>query len=79
MSALDDRIQRVVDAAIRKERAFMREVIGEVVAELQARGGIVGDALDKINSDIHELFNNRPDSRGIIRRQYFTPRPERNG
>jgi hypothetical protein len=79
MSALDDRIQRVVDAAIRKERAFMREVIGEVVAELQARGGIDGDALDKINSDIHELFNNRPDSRGIIRRQYFTPRPERNG
>jgi hypothetical protein len=79
MSALDDRIQRVVDAAIRKERAFMREVIGEVLAELQAHTGTDGDMLAKLNDDVHELFQNRPDSRGIVRRQYFTPRPERNG
>jgi hypothetical protein len=79
MSALDEKIQRVVDAAIRKERAFMREVIGEVIAELQARGGTDGDMLAKLNDDVHELFQNRPDSRGIIRRQFFTPRPDRHG
>jgi hypothetical protein len=79
MSALDDRIQRLVDAAIQQERKRTRAVIAEVIAELQARSGIDGDMLGKINDDIHELFNNRPDSRGIIRRQCFTPRPERNG
>jgi hypothetical protein len=79
MSALDEKIQAHVDAAIRKERAFTRQVLGEVISELQARGGMDGDMLAKLNDDVHELFQNRPDSRGVIRRQYFTPRNSDGG
>jgi hypothetical protein len=79
MSALDERIKAYVDAAIRRERAFMREVLGEVLAELQKRGGTDSDMLAKLSDDVHELFQNRPDSRGVIRRQYFTPRDSGDG
>jgi hypothetical protein len=79
MSALDDRIQAIVDAAILKERGFMRQVIAEVIADLQVRGGADDDLLAKLNDDVHELFQNRPDSRGIVRRQYFTPRDSDGG
>jgi hypothetical protein len=72
MSALDDRIQRVVDAAIRKERAFMRQVIAEVIV---AHGGLNGDALERIDADIRELFARGPDRNGVYRRQYHTPQP----
>ena len=74
MSALDDRIQRVVDAAIRKERAFMRQVVGTVIAEVIAtRGGMNGDALERIDADIRELFARGPDRAGVYRRQFHTP------
>ena len=84
MSALDDRIQHIVDKAIRKERAFQRQVLAEVIVELQERGGMNGNALDRLDAldaDIKELFGRGPDRDGVYRRQYHTPqaRPDRNG
>jgi len=78
MSALDDRIERIVAEAIRKERRRTRQVLAEVIVELQAHGGMNGDALeriDAIDADIRELFSRGPDRNGVVRRQFYTPRP----
>jgi hypothetical protein len=79
MSALDDRIERIVAEALRKERAFTRQVVGQVLGELMidinARLGKTNAAVDEAGDNIRELFNNKPDADGVIRKQWFTPRP----
>jgi len=53
-------------------------VLAEVIVELQAHGGMNGDALeriDAIDADIRELFSRGPDRNGVVRRQFYTPRP----
>jgi len=87
MSALDDRIERAVDAAIREERKRTEALLGEVVAELQRRFDQrferADGLLDTLNGDVRELYGNKPDRHGIIRKQFFTPQPrerdERHG
>jgi hypothetical protein len=79
MSSLDERIRAVVDAAIVKERARSEAVLAEVVAELQRRFNQrferADGLLDTLNGDVRELYGNKPDRHGVIRKQFFTPQP----
>jgi hypothetical protein len=83
MSALDEKIRHEVESAIRAERRRTRELLGEVLAEMERRFDAklsrADNALDRLNGDVHELFGRQPDANGIIRRQFFTPRPDRHG
>jgi hypothetical protein len=78
MSALDERIQRIVDAAIKQERVRTEALLAEVVAELQRRFNQqferADGLLDTLNGDVRELYGNKPDRHGVIRKQFFTPR-----
>jgi hypothetical protein len=79
MSSLDERIQRAVAVAIQQERKRTEALLGEIVAEMTRRFDRKlerSDAtLDRLGSDVRELFSNRPDSFGVVRKQYYTPQP----
>jgi hypothetical protein len=79
MSSLDERIRAEVAAAIMKERARSEAVLAAVVAEMTRRFDQKlerSDAtLDRLGSDVRELFSNKPDSSGVVRKQYYTPQP----
>jgi hypothetical protein len=83
MSALDDRIRAVVDEAIRAERRrtekLMGEVLGKMLRDINARLDRANDAADEASAGVRELFARGPDQRGIVRRQYFTPRDHGEG
>jgi len=79
MSSLDERIQRAVAVAIQQERKRTEALLGEIVAEMTRRFDRKlerSDAtLDRLGSDVRELFSNKPDSSGVVRKQYYTPQP----
>ena len=80
LSALDERIQRQIEVAIRAERARNREMWAEIVIEIERRaakklGRADAGALEKVEADIRELFAREPDRNGVVRREYFSPRP----
>jgi hypothetical protein len=79
MSALTDLIRREVEIVIREERKRTEALLAEIVAEMTRRFDQklerTDNVLDGLNGDVRELFDRKPDARGVIRRQYFTPRP----
>ena len=80
MSALDERIRRQIEVAIRAERERNRGLWAEIVIEIERRaakkfGRADAAALEKVEADIRELFAREPDRNGIVRREYFSPRP----
>jgi hypothetical protein len=83
MSALDDRIRAVVDTAIKQERkrseAVLAEVLGMMKRQFDQKLERSDATLDRLGSDVRELFSNRPDSSGVIRKQFFTPQPRERG
>jgi hypothetical protein len=83
MSSLDERIRAVVDEAIRAERKrtenLMGEVLGQMMADINAKLSRANDAADEASAGVRELFARGPDQHGIVRRQYFTPRDHGEG
>jgi hypothetical protein len=52
----------------------------EIVIEIERRaakklGRADAGALEKVEADIRELFAREPDRNGVVRREYFSPRP----
>jgi hypothetical protein len=74
---LNNRIEQAVAAAITAERRRTRELLIGLISELQKTlDGKFERALaviDRLGQDIRVLNERRPDARGVVRRQCFTP------